>query len=252
MKKKENACSFTLIEMLIVIAIICVMAGMILKLMSLAKRQQEKAACVALLERVSHALNEYRAEYGEYPPVETGACIRWSWGCHPEDCRTCYTFGDAGSESGPAGDYFRTTPGDAGRMYKYGLTSYLVTRVTNNQYETTLAYRNNIDQPRDVALKQKWAPFLEGLIDGRDNWAGHGIEVTNNYVGTLQYNIYVFTITDPWGNVIRYRSDPPYTTYDLWSAGPDGKDGYNERRGGTLIGPPYDRDNIHKSGKWDE
>jgi len=229
MKSRRNLRSFTLVEMLIVIAIICVMAGMILKVMTYAKRQQEKAACVAMIERVAHALNEYRAEYGQYPPVVTSACPHLL-NCHRKDCRTCYSFGRPSGETPPPlwENYFKTTPGDSGDMFKFGLVSYLIPRVTNSPsspFYNTTAYRENMDSPRDVALKRKWASFLENLIDGRDNWGGAGVDTTNHFVAGLQYSVPVYSLTDPWGRSLRYRSDPPYLTYDLWSAGPDGYDG---------------------------
>jgi general secretion pathway protein G len=38
------------------------------------------------------------------------------------------------------------------------------------------------------------------------------------------------SLKDPWGNLYRYRCPGKHNTagYDLWSAGPDGKDGTND------------------------
>ena len=60
---------FTLIEMMIVMLVIIVLAGMVFKLMGVAGAKNEEANTKATLQKVANALEEYRAIYGKYPPV---------------------------------------------------------------------------------------------------------------------------------------------------------------------------------------
>lgn len=66
MKRKLG---FTLIEMLTVIVIIAVLAALTMKLMVYVNQKTGKARAAGDLERIKHALTEYYAVYGCYPPV---------------------------------------------------------------------------------------------------------------------------------------------------------------------------------------
>ncbi len=60
---------FTLIEMLTVIVIISILAGITMKLMVYVNEKTAKARAAEDIERIKHALVEYQAVYGIFPPV---------------------------------------------------------------------------------------------------------------------------------------------------------------------------------------
>ncbi len=254
LQTKTESRAFTLLEMLIVIVVVSIMAGMVLKLMSLSKHFQARAACTAIIERTSYALNEYRAEYGQYPPVEPKVCIGFENACH-SDCRTCYTTapGDGGSDAPDPGasDYIKTYGGKG--TYIYGLVSYLIPRAKGNLFTSLPGFAAHVDTSRDEMVKRRWMTFLTNIVDGCENhdWHGRPTEGMSGSVGTLTVEYYVpqYTIRDPWWRVLRYRSSAPFSSYELWSAGQDTRD-YDVEKGWT--DPKYDKDNIHyKHGKWD-
>lgn len=63
MKKAQ----FTLIEILVVVAIIMVLVGSIMAVMPRVMRKGKEAKTRAILERVAAGLNEYKSHYGYYP-----------------------------------------------------------------------------------------------------------------------------------------------------------------------------------------
>lgn len=264
MKTGSNVRAFTLIEMLVVIVIIGVLAGMVLKLMTLARGYQSRAACVTMLERVSHAINEYRAEYGTFPPVATNACPRFTSSC-TRDCRVCFSFvpPDSALTNTPnVYNHFRAQPEADSMALKFGLVSYLISRVDPMRsgeayagaFMSNVAFQANVDSEKDENAKKRWAPYLEGIIGGRDDVGGgigYSISNSQTQVEGEYYYVPLYTIKDPWDHVIRYRSSPPYTSYELWSAGPDGDDGDNPNDSETVRRKKA-ADNVHKSGRWDE
>src|SRR5688572_17396671 len=61
--------AFTLIEMLVVIAIIGILASMLLPAVARAKQAGHKIKCVSQLKQLAYALQMYADEHdGEYPP----------------------------------------------------------------------------------------------------------------------------------------------------------------------------------------
>jgi type II secretion system protein G len=60
---------FTLIELLVVVAIIGVLIGISMGTYSFATRKAFRNQAIADIERLSSALEEYRINYGAYPPA---------------------------------------------------------------------------------------------------------------------------------------------------------------------------------------
>jgi general secretion pathway protein G len=58
---------FTILELLTVMAIIAILAGLGAKGYNLAKRQAKESRAKAEIEKLRNALNEYRVEFGRYP-----------------------------------------------------------------------------------------------------------------------------------------------------------------------------------------
>lgn len=62
--------AFTLIETLVVVAVIGLLIGGIFKLMGLAGTMSKRAETIARMQRIQNALAGYYAAYGTYPPVK--------------------------------------------------------------------------------------------------------------------------------------------------------------------------------------
>ena len=60
---------FTLIEMMVVIAVIGILIGGVFKLFSTAGTSSQRAETIARLERLQNAISGFYAEFGTYPPV---------------------------------------------------------------------------------------------------------------------------------------------------------------------------------------
>lgn len=63
---------FTLVELLTVIAIIAILAGLVLGVAGYANRKASVARAEADIEKIRNALEEYRAQYGGYPVNPVG------------------------------------------------------------------------------------------------------------------------------------------------------------------------------------
>ena len=120
---------FTLIEMMIVMLVIIVLAGMVFKLMGVAGAKNEEANTKATLQKVANALEEYRAIYGKYPPVYSypglGQPVRYEY------ANARYLE----AEGGPGfAEYLKNASegediwGKGGRLFTFGLLSYFVPR----------------------------------------------------------------------------------------------------------------------------
>ena len=65
--RRQNG--FTLIELMVVILVIALLAVMVFRMVAAVGKGNDKAATRATLEKVGHALEEFKAQYGKYPPV---------------------------------------------------------------------------------------------------------------------------------------------------------------------------------------
>ncbi len=66
---RRSRAAFTLVEMLVVVLIMALLIGLLVRTLGGAGRQSDKAVTLARIERVKAALEEFYAEYGQYPPV---------------------------------------------------------------------------------------------------------------------------------------------------------------------------------------
>ena len=67
--KQSTKEGFTLLEMLVVVLIIVLLAGLVFRLVGAIGKSNDIAETRAKIEKVSHALEEFKAIYGKYPPV---------------------------------------------------------------------------------------------------------------------------------------------------------------------------------------
>ena len=141
------------------------------------------------------------------------------------------------------------------RIFKFGLISYLVPRVElmggedladgsfggngtpeGNFFKTVQWGKNNVGTLRSVNEREqhqcaRWIPHLEGCISGVGTILGEDVrDWENDKHGTIhltvidgKYVLQYITLKDGWGREFYYYSAPPYQSYRLWSAGPNGK-----------------------------
>jgi prepilin-type N-terminal cleavage/methylation domain-containing protein len=68
MKTSRPARAFTLIELLVVIAVIGILAGLVLSTAGYIQKKSARSRAEAEIAALSAALENYKAEYGAYPP----------------------------------------------------------------------------------------------------------------------------------------------------------------------------------------
>jgi general secretion pathway protein G len=65
---------FTMIELLTVIAIIAILAGMLLPALNRARQQAWETTARTMISSLEAALANYMTDYGDYPQDDTGTC----------------------------------------------------------------------------------------------------------------------------------------------------------------------------------
>ncbi len=135
-KLNRTRSGFTLIELMIVFVIIIVLAGMVLQLMGLSGVKNSEAKTRERLERVAQALEEFRATYGRYPPVDN----------YPGVPRT---LGDSADPENLQGQPFR---------YEYANDSMMSSDVEKQISDNSKAYSNPIE------AWEKGPAFTFGLL----------------------------------------------------------------------------------------
>jgi prepilin-type N-terminal cleavage/methylation domain-containing protein len=188
---------FTLIELMMVILVILVLAGMLFKLGPIIRNRSERAKALQDLANIEHALNEYYAEYNMYPPVQTTVFKYERFDLQPPVMKD---------------------PGFTNYVdvWHYGLYSHLYAR----QGPAKPNPKNpgwNPDTVRDVKAKERWKHYLTKVRTKSPT------PYVSNDIGTvvLIYSNGYSTMVDPWGAEYKYESKPPYLSYRLWSSNLD-------------------------------
>lgn len=249
---------FTLIEMLVVVVIVALLAGVTFKLIKGVGGNQQRAVTIARLNRIKQAIEAFKAEYGQYPPVNSEQTI---------DHQIRYGFPDEWTITSVIVP--TDQPWDKDKFFQFGLMSYLLPRwrldgvyikdglqtpreaprydlagvlakksaiIRNNKGQWGMNNRDEFGNaiaealPRDTRAAQKWLPYIEDIL-----WPGIGHDETfpKQYIPGEKrneglewqpggYNLQIITIHDGWDKEFRYLSEPPYTTYRLWSTGDGG------------------------------
>ena len=170
---------FTLVELLIVLAIIAVLIGIVMRLASYVNMRVGRARAAAQIQQVRQMLAGYYAVYGTYPPERTTNAawnVPFIYIHKPPDTN----FVEAGEP-----------PGDIGCCT--GLLYYLGYQRSDQ--------RTNYYNPNPAA--KRWQHLLGGV-----EWL-HWMEPTNvagyggNYVRRRH------TLVDPWDQDYRYRCPYP-------------------------------------------
>ena len=104
MKPRRSRRGFTLIEVLLVIAIIMVLAGVFIFAIGGTQERANKDAATLLIKQVCGALERYKLHIGHYPTEEEGGL---------KALRTKPDFNDEAMAEKWAGPYLQTEPTDA-------------------------------------------------------------------------------------------------------------------------------------------
>jgi prepilin-type N-terminal cleavage/methylation domain-containing protein len=296
--KKNNG--FTLIELMIVIAIIGILMGATFKLMGVAAEAKARGVTTARLERLQYALSGYYAAYGMYPAVPLYGNPDVSSGTSVDEATGETISGiegraQAAARAQPIAFEYPTpvrldewipihylpdnvvslntainslspTDGDWDKYkgFKFGLMSFLLPRVElvghpgqgsraplQEVYQKAQWMQNNLSSRvpgssnADIAEllrtleKQRvveneaairWLPNFENMLGsfvgtalGVKIKSGSGMGLVVRSMQGQKVALAHTTITDGWGREFFYHSPPPYQSFRIWSAGPDGK-----------------------------
>lgn len=250
----KKSSGFTLIELMIVFVIIIVLAGMVLQLMGLSGVKNAEASTRERLERVAQALEEFRATYGRYPPVDYYPGVG-----QPLEYEYAHTNMMTKSIQDMIAQQSKTENlwGNGGTVFTFGLVSYFFPRYTGhasaspnffvggsteydddnaiNQWKDFNENKDGLaigDIVQNIESSRRILPFLGASLNPDGSVASYGIvskwpssekEALGNQ--SLTYRNMVMTILDGWDRSLHYESRPPYDSYKLWSTGSDGQSG---------------------------
>ena len=240
---------FTLVEMLVVILLIAVLAGIVFRMTSMANEQSAKAVTLARLAKLQAAIEEFYAEYGRYPPVPyypnrfyndipQDQMVQPVLFEYPDSVNLSLTgkAGQVGNADHGATDWldaWKKAP-----LFTFGLMSFLLPRYNHEDlkgfdgfnggaylshelldpgdYKQWKEYNTkNKDNPRDIAACRRWWPYISDVLD---QWERASTGSIGGYT-----NLYA-TVLDGWNHEFYYSSPPPDNqTYELYAISPDGK-----------------------------
>ena len=248
MKLGNGRRAFTLIEMLMVIIIIFMLSLIVFRLMKVLDNKTKVARTVYVLKQLQNALNEYKIEYGIYPPVENEVQYEYATtnGWTPWFRSFLAQHNDPTITNGESGNCFWTDrgegvgassephkPGELGYTghpkypeewhlhYRYGLVAHLDKR------DRGQVHWYDEDTEADDEAKNKWSMFIHpdgeeeesSLISGG---GGATYDVTEEVSTVCVFSNKIDTIKDGFGNEIKYECYAPYTSYKLWADTPVG------------------------------
>ena len=291
-KAVSSVAAFTLIEIMVVVALVGIMIAGVFKLISAAGRSNQRATTVQRIQKLENALSGFYAEYGTYPPVErhdspdpritteddsnndaTGFADRckraaasqpvsYEFPCKKRDDKWLELWfktrgRDVVSANQAVGAYNKNEPAwKDTKGIKLGLLSYLLPRLQvmaefNSSYgmdsqggpdpaffELSQWSKYNNASPgnyreqleRETVACSRWLLNFEEMIAGGGKVLGvslgdkrHGVSpVTYKMKNGQRIGLMSTTILDGWDRPLYYQSLPPYQSYRVWSAGPDG------------------------------
>lgn len=231
---------FTLIEMLVVVIIIAILAGMVLGLSKISSKWTQKSKTNTTLGKVRSAIEQFNAEYGKYPPVPVyqglGQPFFYEFPKSNGMNQAAYTWltGQAFPATIPP-SMVADTWGSDRAVFTFGLMSFLLSRyndrglaIVNSAWPLLLDLKqwtsynySESDQTKDKEAVKLWAVDIAGV------WTDPGIGRSKdlvNFPDVAWTNGYI-TVKDDWGHELHYQSMAPYMSYRLWSDGPDGVSG---------------------------
>jgi len=243
---------FTLMEMLVVVIIISILAGVTLKLFKVNSNWQKKEITIQNLGKLRAAIEEYYAQYGTYPPVPRNNSNQQALGY---EC-------PAGNDYDPVNGSTYYMPvaqaqnivgnnNSQDQLFHFGLISFLVDRTADRPghlnattcsgiFDTSsadTAHQELSGPPQGTlpgsfytansstnythaerAFIHRCAIYLDSIVTDQGN--RYGID---RYPAVPRFDFvnHFVTVTDGWGHELNYESNPPYRSYRLWSNGPN-------------------------------
>lgn len=288
--RKPRESAFTLIELMIVVALVGVLIAGVFKLVGAVGKSNQRATTIQRLQKLENAISGFYAEYGSYPPVPRHASpdptqetdedrdsggtdfsarstraagsqpSTYEFPCRREhDLRLVSWFKAHGqnviSANQAVGSFGINEPEwSKTKAFKFGLLSFLLPRLrvmaefddnfqimgekgpdpaffarkqwTQYNLASQGSYQTQLE--RESTACARWLPNLAGLI--RDGEVIMGVGLSDgggvNYVTYMQggnrVGLRSLSVRDAWDRPFFYQSLPPYQSYRIWSAGPDG------------------------------
>ena len=199
MRTLRKHLGFTLVEMLVVVAVIGILMGIVLKLQSLVGHRTARALTVARLENVASCIEEYYRVYGEYPPG---------------GYRTGYESGNDGPKPPDWGLKKRAAEEDNPGFNCFGNTGLVYYIMASGA-----SFRN----PKADGWAEQWGM---GVGYGSSGVA-HLEEDPVPGWGDVDWTNAAYALVDGWDGQFYYESEEPHRqSYRLWSGGP--KSGTND------------------------
>lgn len=216
-KAAGRRAGFSLIELLTVVVIILILAGVLYRISGYVTQRAGRARAAYELELLRNALDEYYAIYGHYPPGR-GA-----------DFTDTANIVGRNRYPGSWGYYEERYPGSMPTQQdvdwnNLGLVYYLREQFT--------AASDSDGRASDGAIREyerRIKPFLDDLTILTDFSLRDGRGSVPGEAGTLPYSNRVVVLRDPFGSEWAYKAvpddSPEPQSYILYSKGPDREDG---------------------------
>ena len=215
-QQEQRDQAFTIIEILIVIGVIGILAGLLMPALAGARKRAKVSVCHSIIRELQTAIQQYNTDTGRYPldavdsagakPANTVLPPSALWGSFPYSGPAigngfCWTlvesFEGDGYEDGPTAPYFEFKPDN---FYP-------------EQATTTLMDPLATPTAKDPEFLDPWGEpyrYRQNFSLGYKPDAGNPSYFIRGYNG-IAYK-------GPWFHICNRL------TYDLWSPGPDGKD----------------------------
>jgi prepilin-type N-terminal cleavage/methylation domain-containing protein len=187
--------AFSLIELLVVVAVIAALLLITLQTAKYINQKTARARVMKQIEQIRNVLASFYSEFGTYPPGS--GLVNYEYFNR--------TFGGQGLPKAPG--------------YKTGLVYYIWWGGASNSGPDMTSPTVDPNHNKSDIIK-RWQNQLVDLVYT-------GITQPTNGPTAVGWGTWCnsfATIRDPWNQDYRYRCDPPYQHYKIWSIGANGID----------------------------
>jgi prepilin-type N-terminal cleavage/methylation domain-containing protein len=195
-QRRTRRPAFTIIELLVVVAIIAVLAGLLMPALNHALNKAHESATLNRIHNCEIAASAFFNDHGDYPPThwaELDALFEYD----PNDDGVYDVFAGLDDTTNPS------TVNEGGEVF----TACVASRRGGPYMELDDSELRNVDDPDNTNVPND----ADDLPDGDyDTAAGDVAACTNWYFGGSQ----IFEIVDWWGNPLVYFHNRDYYDYD--------------------------------------